>query len=392
LQPGLRYFFTIGAINNVGLYTGFSSDGFVVDDYIPSSGVVFNSPFQENKQFFSDKSITGVSWLGFTDSESFIRNYEFATQIYDNGSFHTSESSSVKFLTSVELLDFKDNTSYRYAVQANDAAGHKSNITFSTPFTIDNTEPYIFHCREENLIHSEMSYSETTAIDIQLHKGVLYQFAIYDAEASWDTVIILKFEDEIMRLPIQMNANGSAEVKHIVMATAPGPATIFITQQIPIHKLNISIYQCYPEVANSKDAIDLVQLSSAVFQTCVRTEDPESGLLNIKLGLGTTENGTQIRVLSDIGSYHHFSLHSSLPHGTPIFVHGVAENYANLQNYFVSKDSIVDHTPPHIVILSQDLEYTEVNNSTLVRLTLHFQSEDVESGVKFCRVCIGKNY
>ncbi|XP_061166364.1 uncharacterized protein LOC133175283 [Saccostrea echinata] len=393
LEPGVRYFFTVRAVNNIGLYTTLSSDGFLVDDSFPTSGVVFNSPSQKNKPFFSSKTPSGASWIGFTDTESFIRNYSFGTQIYEKGSFHLLELTSTNFSTSSTSNNLKDGSTYRYSVQASDAAGHGSALAFSPPFTVDNTEPSSFYCKEKTLILRKLLRSEKTSFNISVKQGFFYTFNIYDAGASWDTDIVLKFEDEIMRLPVKMNANGSANIHHGILASTTGIKTISVLQeQLPVHKLNIDIYQCYADPSTSKQVIEFAQLSPVMFQACIKAVDPESGIQRFELGIGTTENGTQIKTLADIGRKHHFSMHFSLPHGSPIFSHVVAENAANLQNYFTSNKSIADHTPPFIEILSEKLEYQEVDNSTLIKMILQFRSEDIESGIKFCRACIKNIY
>ncbi|XP_062581992.1 uncharacterized protein LOC134243764 [Saccostrea cucullata] len=389
LVPGVRYFFTVKAVNNIGLYTTLSSDGFLVDDSLPTSGVVFNSLSQENKPFFSSKSPTGASWIGFTDTESFVRNFSFGTQIFENGSFHLLELTSANFSTTAISPILKDSSTYRYSVQASDAAGHEGVLAFSPSFTVDNTEPSSFQCKDESLIRQKLLHSEKTSFNISVQQGLFYKFYIHDTEASWDTEIVLRFEDEIMRLPVKMNANGSADIHHGILATTSGIKTIsVIQQQMPIHKLNISIYQCHPDEFTSKRVIEFTQLSPDMLQACVKAMDPESGIQRFELGIGTTENGTQIKPLADIGRKHHFSMHFSLPHGSPIFSHAVAENAAKLQNFFTSNKSIADHTPPYIEILSEKLEYQEVDNSTLIKMILQFRSEDIESGVKFCKACI----
>ena len=202
---------------------------------------------------------------------------------------------------------------------------------------------------------------------------------------------MLKFEDEIMLLPLKMFVNGSAFGNFDLIAISSGNKTIsIIQQQAPLHRLDIDIYRCIPGYKTSSSPIELTQLSLDEYQACVKAIDSESGILKLKLGLGTTENGTQICPLVDIGNKHHSSFHALLPHGSPIFVNTVAENFAHLQSYFVSKRLIVDHTPPNITILSVSLDYKDVGNTTNTRIDVNYRSVDPESGVKHCSVCISE--
>lgn len=248
LEPGLRYYFTVSAINNVRLHTSFSSNGLVVDENEPSSGVVFNSPLQINNYYQSNVSSTGVSWFGFSDRESFIQNYSVGTEVYENNSFHSIGTTSITFLTQSGLnISRNEGTIYRYAIQGGDAAGHLSTKAYSPPFTFDNTEPTAFLCRNKALIHSEITDSVNTDIHLDLRKGVIYTFLVYIEEPSWDTIILLKFEDDVVILPVKINSNGSAELTVDLMAASTGRRIISITQQQSAKiTLWIKIYQCYP--------------------------------------------------------------------------------------------------------------------------------------------------
>lgn len=393
LEPGLRYYFTVSAINNVGLYTSFSSNGLVVDENEPSSGVVFNTPLQINNYYQSNVSSTGVSWFGFSDRESFIQNYSVVTEVYENSSFHSFGTKSITFLTQSGFnISRNEGTIYRYTVQACDAAGHLSTKAYSPSFTFDNTEPTVFLCRNKTLIQNEITNSSNTYLHLDLRKGVIYKFVVYIEKPSWDTIILLKFEDDVVILPIKTNSNGSAELTVDLMSASTGRKVILITQQQSAnYTLRIKIYQCYPYFTfSNKDLIELTQYSSDDYQVCVRAVDDESGIFQIKLGLGTTLNGTQIRSLADIGNKHHSSIRALLPHGSPVFAHAIAKNFADLQSYLTSKKMIIDHTPPKIEIMSVNLEYENLNNVTFTKYTVYFSAEDSESGVKRCKMCMSR--
>lgn len=183
LEPGLRYYFTVSAMNNVGLYTSLSSNGLVVDENEPSSGVVFNTPLQTNNYYQSNVSSTGVSWFGFSDRESFIQNYSFVTEVYENNSFHSIGTTSITLLSQSGLnISCSEGNIYRYAVQAGDAAGHLSTKAYSPSFTFDNTEPRAFLCRNKTLIHHEITDSVNTDFYLDLRKGVIYKFLVYIEE------------------------------------------------------------------------------------------------------------------------------------------------------------------------------------------------------------------
>lgn len=392
LKPGARYFFTVTAVNNIGKYVSLSSDGLVVDDSEPRSGVVFNTPYYKNRHYQSNYVSVGASWFGFSDSESFIRNFSVSIEVYENDSFHSIETKNMKFLTDSEIkISNSESMKYRFSVQASDAAGRNSEKTFSSPFIIDNSAPKSFKCNEYTLMKTSTTYSENTYLTVDSLETTSYKISILVKEASWDTRIMLKFEDEIMLLPLKMFVNGSAFGNFDLIAISSGNKTIsIIQQQTPLHRLDIDIYRCIPGYKTSSSPIELTQLSLDEYQACVKTIDSESGILKLKLGLGTTENGTQICPLVDIGNKHHSSFHALLPHGSPIFVKTVAENLAHLQSYFVSKRLIVDHTPPNITILSVSLDYKDVENTSYTRIDVNFTSVDPESGVTHCSVCISE--
>ncbi|KAH3709960.1 hypothetical protein DPMN_069426 [Dreissena polymorpha] len=75
LRPGTRYYFTVIAMNTVGLHKAAISDGFIVDTDLPIDGVVFNTFHHRNSAFQSLNESIGISWHGFQDNMSGIKNY-----------------------------------------------------------------------------------------------------------------------------------------------------------------------------------------------------------------------------------------------------------------------------------------------------------------------------
>ena len=146
LEHATRYFFTVTAVNEVGLYTTISSDGFIVDINKPSTGVVFNSAYYNDINFQPANSVFTASWHGFQDHCSGIKNYYIA--IVDESQSNTLEFIPVGLQTTFTFakMSLIDGRSYRAAVKAIDAAGHESDVVFSARVTIDSSPPSSYQC------------------------------------------------------------------------------------------------------------------------------------------------------------------------------------------------------------------------------------------------------
>ncbi|WAR13864.1 hypothetical protein MAR_003969 [Mya arenaria] len=78
LEPGIKYFFTVTAVNILGLNSQKSSDGFLIDTDNPIHGVVYNTGRFMDSSFQGEADSLNISWTGFVDHYSGIQSYYVA--------------------------------------------------------------------------------------------------------------------------------------------------------------------------------------------------------------------------------------------------------------------------------------------------------------------------
>ena len=119
----------------------------------------------------------------------------------------------------------------------------------------------------------------------------------------------------------------------------------------------------------------------------------------VLLAAGTKRGGVQHRSFYQIDKSSDEHIPLLVPHGTPVYITAVVENYAGLRSTFHSKRIIVDHTPPviedvNVVMteLSSDVNESNVTQSKerYVQLKATWNATDIESGIKLCFVSVGK--
>ncbi|XP_060567738.1 uncharacterized protein LOC132726438 [Ruditapes philippinarum] len=145
---GTKYFFTITSYNNVDLHSLAVSDGFIVDIDDPISGVVYNTPSHRNAPYQSSTSTIGLSWHGFQDKVSGLRNYYVAVSdtptIKADINFTNTGLSTRHVFRNLEL---KHGHKYYGFVKSLDNVGHQSIVAVSNGIKIDNTPPTAYICQ-----------------------------------------------------------------------------------------------------------------------------------------------------------------------------------------------------------------------------------------------------
>uniref|UniRef100_A0A1I8G0Z7 Fibronectin type-III domain-containing protein n=1 Tax=Macrostomum lignano TaxID=282301 RepID=A0A1I8G0Z7_9PLAT len=143
LQPGCRYFSTVTAVNENGLGTSVSSDGFLVDLKSPKPGVVYNRLSLTDARYSRELSELSCSWHGFFDEESFIQSYETCVATKRDGKdCDAFKWTDVKFRQSVSLQSsWRHGQVYFNRVRAIDAANRTSEAVTGPGIILDATPP-----------------------------------------------------------------------------------------------------------------------------------------------------------------------------------------------------------------------------------------------------------
>ncbi|CAC5398098.1 unnamed protein product [Mytilus coruscus] len=400
-EPGTRYYTTVRAINNIGLQTELSSDGFVIDDIAPIVGIVYNTRHHTDAIYQSNNQPVQFSWHGFEDEHSFIDSYYVGFIVNGKG-----QMANVSF--SFQMLGIHDHTVYdgtlthgdtiAAMVKAIDKAGHESHIVTSLPLSIDNTPPQSFDCKHFDKIYEKQITGKDWWLDqITCHKNNVYKIKVSITEVTFDFKAVLAVDDISMVLTFARDSDGSliTEYNFFAFETAPKYFSLNVYGGLKSTEMSISVLKCFSINIGAHDikTITTQQISPDRISICVRAIDLESGIKQVNIGIGSVNGSFQLQTMkSAISSSHrmHDIVEANLTHGEHVYVQAVVINHAGLQTEFTSHPFVVDHIPPVIQSLESSLWYrVDAQNDTTSIVHSRWHVIDDESDVKFCEYCIG---
>ena len=413
LKAGTKYYVTVKATNKAGLYSVSFSDGFIIDVEPPLSGVVFNTAEHVNQAAQSSLSSFGVSWRGFQDHHSAIVNYQLAvykttdvhsTLIQVNAGFKNSIG-----LSNVALVHGKE---YQASVTAVDSAGHVSKPVMSPPILVDSTPPVGFVCSNfsditlnvtwDGGITTNQTKTDKTAklkgsVDVEKDAYIKIRVdkSVHNGNFFSELNILFKVGDMFVPSKFQLTDNGTRiQASFSFLASKSGNLDIEILtkETIFLSETDLSMFSCI-DIKQTVDSTVLTvqQIMLSLVSVCARVVDPESDLVEIKIGAGTTKGGFQIQPLKSTSLHFHELIEIDAPHGTPVFITVTAKNSAGLTSVFQSNPLIIDHTPPSISKAHLTLVYSsEGNSNTTVTADVTWIVRDGESGVKSCWCALGE--
>ncbi|XP_041349360.1 LOW QUALITY PROTEIN: uncharacterized protein LOC121368688 [Gigantopelta aegis] len=410
LKAGTKYYVTVKAINKAGLYSVAFSDGFVIDDEPPLTGVVFNTAEHVNQAAQSSLSSFGVSWRGFQDHHSAIVNYQVAVyKTTDVLSKLFQVNTGFKNSIALSNVSFVQGKRYQASVTAVDSAGHVSKTIMSPPILVDSSPPFGFECSHFSDITLNITWInkpksnktlQTSNIkgSIDVSKQLYFKIRVtkpFQTEYLFSEMnIFFKVGDAFVPTQFLLTDNATRiEAHHYFIAPKSGSLDVeILTEQADlISETDVFMFSC-DEIKQTVDyrALTVQQIMPSLVSISAGVSDPESDLMRIKIGAGTTKGGFQIRPLKS--TFLHFDelIETNIPHGTPVFVTVTAENSAGLVSVFQSDPLIIDHTPPSISKTAVSLVYSSDGNYKMtVTADVTWTVRDEESGVKSCWCALG---
>lgn len=365
---------------------------FMIDDILPVSGTVYNTKYFRDRLYTSSSSSLSISWTGFQDDGSHLMNYEYRVREGNESGEAIANFHSPGFQNSlvIENITLAHGRSYLIDVRAVDAAGNVGEISTSHPVIVDTTPPIGFYCKETTEEHVNISVQNDVAqfiLDLKADVNLILKFTFKEEQPN-ELLLNIFDKSEFLYFNHLYGEGLQAEYQHISLHSREERVTLR-SNGTNFDHLNVSAVYCKMHVGSGSDAIEIKQLQTSVFRVITRSFDPESGIKNVSIDIGTTEFGQQI--LSDVIINSPDKIISvSIPHNTTIFASAKVVNGAGLKEYFTSKSLVVDNTPPVVEKLKFHLKDSS-ENGTNARLIGSFKTYDGESGVKRCIFSIG-NY
>ncbi|XP_036362221.1 uncharacterized protein LOC115216576 [Octopus sinensis] len=398
LEKGSNYYFTVVAVNNLGLFVSLSSDGFVFDDIPPLAGIVYNTEIYRSSHHQNLQKSFGISWHGFEDAHSAVQEYVVAMGPSKLASA-TSPFTSVGIAThhKFEVLNLDQSKCYVGYVQAVDAAGHRSNISRSPEVCIDRTPPEGFMCDStKTIIQKEFEVNNNslqdqdqhfiTTLQIQMHK--IYYISFTVLSHIYRQNIILYIGDNAARIPPRILSDTSQFKFHFV-SRENGRKNVSLQinagRDLPL-KFQMSVDECISVSSDVNSALELRQTSPTTISVSLQVQDEDSDIGHIYIGAGTTPHGFQINQLAHVSPSGIHTIYSeSLLHGQQVYVTAQVENEAGLVATF-TKSVTVDKTPP---VISMEYFVISHDQPTTILVEAKWKSSDEQSGISKCYYSIG---
>ncbi|XP_061176006.1 uncharacterized protein LOC133184957 [Saccostrea echinata] len=175
LSPGIQYFTNVIVYGFSGVHHTESSDGFIIDDDKPRSGIVWDGIGLHDLEYQNSSTSLQARWQGFLDTVSGIRHYFWCvgntttiSPIHSNTECNVWDWENVGIETSVsrKLAEGLANGKFCYSkVYAVDNVGFKSDIAVSDGVTIDTTPPqpeYLYHTDKNLLLNPSFEISRNS--------------------------------------------------------------------------------------------------------------------------------------------------------------------------------------------------------------------------------------
>ncbi|XP_053390270.1 uncharacterized protein LOC128553173 [Mercenaria mercenaria] len=369
---------------------------------VPVTGVVFNTRNYRNTEYQSSASSIGISWYGFQDAFSGIKNYyaaishmPFANQ--SNNTTNTGLRTNYVF----QNLALENGKTYYGLVKAVDNVGHVSTVAVSKGITIDTTPPVGYRCEKYSdigQVSKVMSGIDETAVNLQYTSSLQKLYKITGNLLSIDDYqmkIKINIDRMHMYLPIVKDHNQGYNFEHSFSSQNTGLQNISLETDYQTNiTVNMTLFECIQIIEDNNKTIELKQISRSMLAVQLLVKDEDSSLSKVELGAGTTVDGFQIKSLSN---YYHFNnkhlIYANAPHGTRVYVTAIAENNAGLRSLFHSGPITIDHTSSVVNNLVGRLQNVQVNISGFLEIRTIVQATwdviDEESGMKQCYCSIG---
>ncbi|XP_046562583.1 uncharacterized protein LOC124271470 [Haliotis rubra] len=407
MTHGTKYYVGIRAINTLNMSATVISDGFVIDADIPVGGNVFNTEHHQSRLTQSDNSSYGVSWHGFQDHHSSVKQYR--VYLREDNSSHTVTNTTVTLRNTVlfDDLNLEHGQYYTVSVVAEDFARHLSDEVTSLPVLVDVTPPYGFVCKNfTNISITNMTYEKTNdgsgslnvfKVDLPRETGSHYRVKVCIQRDHLDheeaEFAVGGIHIQIPFVLIYNHTLHCAEYQFTLdteIVSVSALLEVTIQSKGSFQDADIEIEECTDrQRTHGPDAITVRQLTPSLLGICTRMMDPESGLMNIQIGAGTTPGGFQLQPLRHADAGFHQLVEVTVPHGTPVYTTVIAENGAGLRTHYLSKPIVLDHTPPTISDVKAYLVYSGSKPSPIVHASGSWSADDDESGISTCWCALG---
>ena len=402
IRPGIRYFVTVIGKNRAENVSANCSWPFLVDYSPPrTGGIEIKSSSGIKKDHFRSDQFMRVSWSGFEDPESGIKQYDILVVRNNRETLnYTRTYTDAEQEVLIDTILLPPGKAYRIIVKSINYAGLES-FVISTPFSIDSTPPvYTGNTNElpKHYFHSDPHLLEVVWDAFEDHESPVdfYEIGIGRQRSNDD---IYKFTKTGLCNHFRFSGLYLADnQRYYVTINAYNMAGLMTSLSLE----EITFDQSPPTGKNEsvKDGllhedIDHMSLQSTVSATLENIQDIESGINKIEYCVGSTPFNCFIKPFTSIHQNMSFACTDcKIDFGMTAFAIFRVTNGAGLSTIFVSDGVTVDSSPPEIqsVYDGKKAEHPDVEKtySNWTPTVTWYGARDVQSGLRKCQWMIMK--
>ncbi len=417
LYAGTSYYFSVKAINGVGLETVSSADGFMVEpdmtgsDWSPPSSITVNDGLSGDIDITKVADRIFANWSESVDPESGIIGYWYCVGTTQGGADIAPWTFIGSDLVAVVTgLSLSNGTTYYFTVKAENGVGLASvassdGILVDTGFSGDATSPSDFVVADGTDIENDVSVVQSTCQlsaswteSYDPDSGIsTYYYAIGTSSAGIDVVnwtnAGLNLGVTVSNLSLNTGATYYFSVKSV---NGTGLQKIAYSDGA-----RVDVDTTPPVAVTVSDGlgldIDITRLTTELSANWTNSFDPETGISKYMYAIGTTYAGTEILNWTDNGTNLMAIVKNlSLIDGQKYYFSVKSINGKNLGTISVSDGITVngswsaDLTPPICGIVNDgpgaDINWTRTTNQMSANWA---EATDPESGVVRYHYAIG---
>ena len=390
LENNRRYFITIWAINNAGLFSIKSSPTLLSDQEPPKGGIVLDGWGSADAQYQSFSTLFSAHWYGFTDLSGVETVLLGLSSKPDSISCDVKKEEIVPSNSNYHVLFGLNLTSggrYHACLKMTDRAGNQA-FFHSNGVIVDSTPP---------LRGSVTDGRPGAEIDAQIESSVLraswfnfieqetkiltYQLAFGTSPGAQDvqqfTDVGLVNTAASSRLQISQLKSGSRYYATVIAFNSLGMPSAMVSSKGILVDFTPPVFSklVLDGADPNQDLSSTTGSSLAATWTC---NDPETSLASIEIAFGLQPGEADVMNFTSLPIHKtSFTVAGNLQLGHRYFATVKCTNIMGLKAITASNGVVFDDTPPDLIYV----QHEEYQNSTR-KLTVKFKFADSESGVK----------
>ena len=390
LESNRRYFITIWAINNAGLFSIKSSPPLLSDLEPPKGGIVLDGWGSADAQYQSYSTLFRAHWYGFIDFSGIETVLLGLSSKADSISCDVKKEQIVPSNSNYHVLFGLNLTSgqrYHACLKITDRAGNQA-FFHSNGVIVDSTPP---------LLGSVTDGRPRMEIDVQIESSVLraswfnfteqeteiltYQLAFGTSPGAQDvqqfTDVGLVNTAASSRLQISELTSGSRYYATVVAFNLLGMPSAMVSSKGVLVDFTPPVFSKHVLDGDDPNQ-DLSFTSGSSLAATWTCNDPETSLASIEVAFGLQPGEADVMNFTSLPIHKtSFTLAGDLQLGYRYFATIKCTNNVGLKAVAVSNGVVFDDTPPDLIYV-QDGKYQYSTRN----LTVEFKFADSESGVK----------